>query len=70
MYDCYYCKYLIVNIQIEKLVFGVYRAVTCLYRVTARFRYFDKSFCQMALSNNNLKRELGRRSLLNRLQTV
>ena len=70
MYDCYYCKYLIVNIQIEKLVFGVYRAVTCLYRVTARFRYFDESFHQTALSNTNLKRELGRCSLLSRLQTV
>ena len=41
MHDCYYCKYLIVNIQ----------------RTTARFRYYDGSFCQMALSNTNLKME-------------
>ncbi len=41
MHNRYYCKYLIVNIQ----------------RVTARFRYYDGSFCQMALRNTNLKRE-------------
>ena len=41
MHDCNYCKYLIVNIQ----------------RITACFRYYDGSFCQMALRNTNLKRE-------------
>ena len=41
MHNRYYCKYLIVNIQ----------------RATARFRYYDGSFCQMALRNTNLKRE-------------
>lgn len=32
------------------------RAVTFLYRVTARFGYFDESFRQMVLSNTDLKR--------------
>ena len=41
MHDCYYRKYLIVNIR----------------GITACFRYYDGSFCQMALSNANLKRE-------------
>ena len=29
----------------------------CLYGGTARFRYFNKSFCQMTLSNTNLKKK-------------
>ena len=54
MYDCYSCKYLISNILNENIQFIEQLSVW----VTARFRYFDESFCQMALSNTNLKREL------------
>ncbi len=53
MYDCYSCKYLISNILNENIQFIEQLSVW----VTARFRYFDESFCQMALSNTNLKRE-------------
>lgn len=64
MYDCYSCKYLISNILNENIQFIEQLSVW----VTARFRYFDESFCQMALSNTNLKREknvsLSRKALL------
>ena len=56
MYDCYSCKYLISNILNENIQFIEQLSVW----VTARFRYFDESFCQMALSNTNLKREFSK----------
>lgn len=55
MHDCCYRKYLIVNLQIEKCKF-IEQLHVCS-RVTARFKYFDRSFYQMALSSTNLKRE-------------